>query len=184
MSFLGTNSNRGAPFVLSRSTRKWLIKSANTSVLGTFSIYVKLGGFNCCCHCRSSVSHRIIIGSTDPVPTAYPEKEVLWGLSDVEVSKTISHDSHGRSISRLFTSASPASDAGDCQLVNLTCSNQQCGLRPLYHNAEPQISEDLNAEGQWPWHVSIHREGDFICGAILISNQWLLITRSCAQHFE
>ena len=133
--------------------------------------------------CRSSVSHKILIGTTDPVPTAYPEKEVLWGLSDLDVSVAIHHNT-SRSISRLFYQSSPAPDTDECQLVNLTCSSQQCGIRPLYHNADPPISEDLNAEGQWPWHVSIHREGDFICGATLVSNQWLLTSHDCAQRFE
>lgn len=130
------------------------------------------------------MSHRIVIGSTDPLPVAYPAKEILWGLADVNVSTSNRHATSEGSISRLFDPKSSTSDAEECQLANLTCSDQQCGIRPLYHNAEPRISEDLNTEAQWPWHVVLYRDGDFICGATLVSSRWLIISNECAQTFE
>ena len=142
-------------------------------------------------YCRSASSHKIVIGSSVALPTRYPHGEVIWGLSDV--SEFSSFDSSSSELNSPRTDDSVAKfprlfqsymDDDECQLVNLTCSQQQCGIRPRYHNADPTIPEDVDAEGQWPWHVSLHREGDFVCAATLISEQWLVASSNCARHFE
>lgn len=35
------------------------------------------------------------------------------------------------------------------------------------------------AAGAWPWQAALYRDGDFQCGATLITHQWLLSASHC-----
>lgn len=35
------------------------------------------------------------------------------------------------------------------------------------------------AAGAWPWQAALYRDGDFQCGATLISAEWLLSASHC-----
>ncbi|XP_077475948.1 polyserase-2-like [Stigmatopora argus] len=51
-----------------------------------------------------------------------------------------------------------------------------CGQPPL--NSRIVGGQDAN-DGDWPWQVSLHRNGNHFCGASLINNQWLLTAAHC-----
>ncbi|KAL4007336.1 hypothetical protein ACER0C_001188 [Sarotherodon galilaeus] len=38
--------------------------------------------------------------------------------------------------------------------------------------------------GNWPWQVAIERNGQFLCGGSLITNQWVLTAASCMSHIN
>lgn len=35
--------------------------------------------------------------------------------------------------------------------------------------------------GDWPWHVSLHRDETHVCDGTLVSENWVLTTESCFQ---
>merc|ERR1719411_1551680 len=41
--------------------------------------------------------------------------------------------------------------------------------------------KDVDVEGKYPWQVSIQMFGSHICGAALISNQWIVTAAHCVE---
>lgn len=39
----------------------------------------------------------------------------------------------------------------------------------------------MAAPGDWPWHVTLHRDDTHVCDGTLISENWVLTTESCFQ---
>lgn len=39
----------------------------------------------------------------------------------------------------------------------------------------------MAAPGDWPWHVSLHRDDTHVCDGTLVSDTWVLTTESCFQ---
>lgn len=39
----------------------------------------------------------------------------------------------------------------------------------------------MAALGDWPWHVSLHRDETHVCDGTLVSENWVLTTDSCFQ---
>ncbi|KFM61966.1 Atrial natriuretic peptide-converting enzyme, partial [Stegodyphus mimosarum] len=73
-------------------------------------------------------------------------------------------------------------------VIYVKCGSSACGLRPA-HSARVARNFALNlpegrfgaVHGQWPWHVAILRNGDYVCDATLISDEWLLTSSSCFE---
>ena len=58
-------------------------------------------------------------------------------------------------------------------------SGLECGARPA---ASPGSGAGLPAQhGDWPWHVSLHREGRHVCDGTLVHTKWVVSTKSCFQ---
>nr|XP_057917980.1 chymotrypsin-like protease CTRL-1 [Doryrhamphus excisus] len=53
---------------------------------------------------------------------------------------------------------------------------QNCGVAPL--NTRIAGGEDAQ-EGSWPWQVYLAVNGQFTCGGMLISNEWVLTAAHC-----
>lgn len=67
-----------------------------------------------------------------------------------------------------------------CWSLNVTCSSQNCGVRPRF----PHATHLPVTEAQWPWHASLFQEGDYLCTATLIHPQWLLTSTHCMNSVE
>jgi len=74
-------------------------------------------------------------------------------------------------------------------VVRMECDELECGRRPA--NVHGKISDsneievdgaDITAKhGDWPWHVSLFKEGTHVCDGTLIDKQWIMSTKSCFQ---
>lgn len=58
----------------------------------------------------------------------------------------------------------------------------ECGVQSMLNNksAATSLSKMANV-GDWPWHVSLHRDGTHVCDGTLVSENWILTTESCFQ---
>nr|CAG4651597.1 EOG090X019S [Triops cancriformis] len=80
-------------------------------------------------------------------------------------------------------------DRGPCksgQVLHLSCSELECGLRPI--QTQPEFSSVtaptlrgpyLSSHGDWPWLASLFRNGVHACDATLVAELWLLTVESC-----
>ncbi|XP_037079523.1 atrial natriuretic peptide-converting enzyme-like [Pollicipes pollicipes] len=64
--------------------------------------------------------------------------------------------------------------------VHISCGDLQCGLRPRAQQQRARIVGGTNTSpGAWPWQAAMYREGEYQCGATLISDRWLLSAGHC-----
>nr|CAG4643728.1 EOG090X019S [Lepidurus arcticus] len=83
-------------------------------------------------------------------------------------------------------------DKGPCksgQVLHLSCSELECGLRPI--QMLPELSgvtapalrgPSLSSHGDWPWLASLLRNGVHSCDATLVAELWLLTAESCFEQ--
>ncbi|RZF36116.1 hypothetical protein LSTR_LSTR014782, partial [Laodelphax striatellus] len=80
-------------------------------------------------------------------------------------------------------------NCSDKEVVQVTCKGLECGMRP---QASTKITSGARgvrhsrivgggnaAHGAWPWQAALYKEGEFQCGATLISDRWLLSAGHC-----
>ncbi|XP_032529404.2 mucin-2-like isoform X2 [Danaus plexippus] len=64
--------------------------------------------------------------------------------------------------------------------LRVRCEDLDCGIRPHADAQQPRVVGGGGAAaGAWPWQAALYRDGDFQCGATLISTQWLLSASHC-----
>nr|XP_056714183.1 enteropeptidase [Euleptes europaea] len=65
-------------------------------------------------------------------------------------------------------------------VIHLQCNDKPCGKRLVIQKSGMKIVGGTNAqEGAWPWVVSLHFNSRPICGASLVSNEWLVSAAHC-----
>ncbi|XP_015269761.1 PREDICTED: enteropeptidase, partial [Gekko japonicus] len=65
-------------------------------------------------------------------------------------------------------------------VIHLQCNDKPCGKRLVSQKSGTKIVGGTNArEGAWPWMVSLHFNSRPICGASLVSNEWLVTAAHC-----
>lgn len=95
----------------------------------------------------------------------------------------------------------------DCpsqEVVTVKCKSLECGTRPqntnhwaryafernlllqvqnLHRNSSPRRSRIVGGSnanlGAWPWQAALYKEGEFQCGATLVSDRWLVSAGHC-----
>jgi len=68
----------------------------------------------------------------------------------------------------------------ECKYANITCASQQCGTRSNIAGWDTLS----NMEGQYPWHASVFVNGNYLCGAPLISSEWLMVVPISVEQIE
>ncbi|XP_026758720.2 uncharacterized protein LOC113518140 isoform X2 [Galleria mellonella] len=64
--------------------------------------------------------------------------------------------------------------------LRVRCKDLDCGIRPHADAQQPRVVGGGGAAaGAWPWQAALYRDGDFQCGATLISEQWLISASHC-----
>ncbi|KAM3967696.1 LOW QUALITY PROTEIN: uncharacterized protein ACR2FA_011251 [Aphomia sociella] len=77
--------------------------------------------------------------------------------------------------------------------LRVRCKDLDCGIRPHADAQQPRVISNVGvrvrwsrvvggggaAAGAWPWQAALYRDGDFQCGATLISDQWLVSASHC-----
>ena len=70
-------------------------------------------------------------------------------------------------------------------VVRMECGGLECGKRPARvarGDSETRELEDTRAQhGDWPWHVTLIKEGTHVCDGTLVHDHWVISTKSCFQ---
>ncbi|XP_053164891.1 enteropeptidase [Hemicordylus capensis] len=65
-------------------------------------------------------------------------------------------------------------------VIHLQCNNKPCGTRLVMKKNSAKIVGGADAqEGAWPWVVSLHFNSRPVCGASLVSNEWVVSAAHC-----
>ncbi|KAF6213706.1 hypothetical protein GE061_011428 [Apolygus lucorum] len=76
------------------------------------------------------------------------------------------------------------------EVAEIKCSGLECGIRPeatipWANERRSRIVGGGNAgPGAWPWQAALYKEGEFQCGATLISDTWLLSAGHCFYNAQ
>lgn len=82
--------------------------------------------------------------------------------------------------SRQYIDIFQASSCQSKSVVHVTCRSLECGMRPLAFSLRRRIvGGHSTSSGSWPWQVALYKEGDFQCGAVLVSDVWLISAGHC-----
>ncbi|KAG8222567.1 hypothetical protein J437_LFUL011693, partial [Ladona fulva] len=78
-------------------------------------------------------------------------------------------------------------DCSSKKVVRVTCKDLECGVRPKlrlnqWSRTQRIVGGGNAAPGAWPWQAALYREGEFQCGATLISDHWLVSAGHCFFH--
>nr|KAF6476607.1 transmembrane serine protease 15 [Rousettus aegyptiacus] len=65
-------------------------------------------------------------------------------------------------------------------LILLQCNHKSCGEKMVVQKVSPKIVGGSNAkEGAWPWLAALYYNDRLLCGASLVSNDWLVSAAHC-----
>ncbi|XP_066221989.1 enteropeptidase isoform X2 [Saccopteryx leptura] len=65
-------------------------------------------------------------------------------------------------------------------VILLQCNHKSCGEKMVTKEVGPKIVGGNNAkEGAWPWLAALYYNGNLLCGASLVSNDWLVSAAHC-----
>ncbi|XP_044522837.1 enteropeptidase [Gracilinanus agilis] len=108
----------------------------------------------------------------------------LLGLGNVNTSSQFFSSGGGPFVKLSISSNGsvimmPSEKCFNDSLIHLYCNHKPCG-KQIAQETNPKIVGGNNAkEGAWPWMVSLFFNGRHICGASLISNEWLVSAAHC-----
>jgi len=68
-------------------------------------------------------------------------------------------------------------------VLQMSCDGLTCGHRPSAHaHVSTESDNDTRVHhGDWPWHVTLLKEGTHVCDGTLIDKKWVMSTKSCFQ---
>ncbi|XP_059351981.1 serine protease nudel-like isoform X3 [Daphnia carinata] len=136
------------------------------------------------------LSYSLLSGSKLlPLKPLEPPQGFLWNSSKPSQSPStlfksdlglFSEDFNLTALHSIAKRQSVTSTTSDCKFVNVTCSNQLCGIRPNLGGWDTLP----NTEGRFPWHATLFLEGQYLCGATLVAPQWLLVSSVCFRNID
>ncbi|XP_003783951.1 enteropeptidase [Otolemur garnettii] len=109
----------------------------------------------------------------------------LMGLGSGNSSMPISSTQSGPFV-KLSTAAdgsltlTPSQQCLQNSLILLQCNPKSCGKKMLAQEVTPKIVGGNNAkEGAWPWLAALYYNNQLLCGASLVSRDWLVSAAHC-----
>uniref|UniRef100_A0A8D2D3U7 Enteropeptidase n=1 Tax=Sciurus vulgaris TaxID=55149 RepID=A0A8D2D3U7_SCIVU len=72
-------------------------------------------------------------------------------------------------------------------LILLQCNHKSCGKKLVAQEVSPKIVGGSDSKaGAWPWLAALYYQGQMLCGASLVSNDWLVSAAHCvyARNME
>ncbi|XP_049641681.1 enteropeptidase [Suncus etruscus] len=74
----------------------------------------------------------------------------------------------------------PSTQCSQDSLILLYCNHKPCGKKLVTQETTPKIVGGNDAkEGAWPWLVALYYNNKLLCGASLISSEWLVSAAHC-----
>uniref|UniRef100_G1PBV1 Enteropeptidase n=1 Tax=Myotis lucifugus TaxID=59463 RepID=G1PBV1_MYOLU len=74
----------------------------------------------------------------------------------------------------------PSTQCLQDSLILLQCNHKSCGEKMVAQEVSQKIVGGNNAnEGAWPWLTALAYNGKLLCGASLVSNDWLVSAAHC-----
>ncbi|XP_077198540.1 enteropeptidase isoform X2 [Paroedura picta] len=107
------------------------------------------------------------------------------GLGTVNTTSSLQFDGNGPFVNVTKTTnnsliLTPTKLCFNNLVIHLQCHDKPCGKRLAIQQSGTKIVGGTNAhEGTWPWVVSLHFNSRPICGASLVSNEWLVSAAHC-----
>ncbi|XP_075707331.1 enteropeptidase [Rhinoderma darwinii] len=71
----------------------------------------------------------------------------------------------------------PSNSCSNNSVIYIECNPRECGKRLV--NSSKIVGGTNAAVGSWPWIVSLYFNGRQVCGATLVSNEWLVSAAHC-----
>ncbi|CAL8143902.1 unnamed protein product [Orchesella dallaii] len=106
-----------------------------------------------------------------------PYYELHYGSNNQSVSSGEAHQRPGLGFRQ--------TECKSKQVVNVTCQDLQCGVAPRAYTQRARIVGGANSlPGKWPWQAALYKNGEYQCGATLISSRWLLSAGHCFYHAQ
>lgn len=139
---------------------------------------------------RSGISYTLIPGmKATPLKALAPPQGFLWNSSkSPEPQRSLTkRDYRIDPPAEIFPTwhsvvkrQAPLPTSQSCKFVNVTCSNQLCGIRPHLGGWDNLP----NTEGRFPWHATLFLKGQYLCGATLVAPSWLLTSINCFYNIK
>ena len=137
---------------------------------------------------RPGLSYSFIAGiQSTPVKASATPQGFLWNSTTGDNSQLTSPKSDMKFADETSISSAlhsivkrQSTTTNDCKFVNVTCANQQCGIRPNLGGWD----NFSNIEGRFPWHATLFLNGQYLCGATLVAPEWLLVSANCVRNIK
>ncbi|XP_006145656.1 enteropeptidase [Tupaia chinensis] len=74
----------------------------------------------------------------------------------------------------------PSEQCFQDSLIQLQCNHRSCGKKLMAQEISPKIVGGSDAKaGSWPWLAALYYDGRLLCGASLVSSDWLVSAAHC-----
>ncbi|XP_048201899.1 enteropeptidase [Perognathus longimembris pacificus] len=74
----------------------------------------------------------------------------------------------------------PSQQCFQHSLIHLQCNYKSCGKKMVAPEVSPKVVGGSDAEaGAWPWLAALYYRGQMLCGASLVSREWLVSAAHC-----
>ncbi|XP_022430188.1 enteropeptidase isoform X1 [Delphinapterus leucas] len=109
----------------------------------------------------------------------------LLGLGSGNSSMPIFSTGHGPFVQLNTTPngsliLTPSKQCLEDSLILLQCNHKSCGKKLVAQEVSPKIVGGKNSrEGAWPWIVAVYYNDQLLCGASLVSRDWLVSAAHC-----